>query len=397
MRELIDPGLLQKVRKYGKFDANACLSCGSCTVVCDLSNGYASFPHKPIRRVLLGLKESTKRNLEPWLCHDCGDCATTCPRQAEPRESMATIRRYLAGQYDITGLSSYILKSKFWHIGALVFTALLVFGLALFYHLWYVQLTVDELMTIPLGMEHMFDMIVYFTVAVFLIPLLIFTVGVIRMHRWTIRGNNNIRAPIRLYVKQLYTIIVHMISHKNIKRCIQQVKGKRFPKHWLLAFAVTAKFVIILFFLNWFQTDSIYPVYHPQRWVGYLIFAIMMYIPLEIIIGRIRKREEIHKNSEFSDYSLPVMLLLVALSGIAIHIARYMGLELTGHFAYAIHLSVSVAFILIELPFGKLSHVIYRPFAIYFQSVKERAIQEAEPPISEKPEAEIIHKEPQAA
>jgi ferredoxin len=388
---------VHKVRKYGKFDTNACLSCGSCTVVCDLSNGYAAFPHKPIRRVLLGLKRSLRGSPEPWLCHDCSDCSTTCPRQADPRESMTTLRRYLAAQYDVTGLSSKVFTSKAWHIGALTFTTLLVFGLAFFYHLWYVQLTVDELMTIPLGMEHMFDTIVYFTVAVFLIPLLIFTAGVIRMQRWIMRGGTRSTVPLRLYLHQAYTIILHMVSHKNIKKCIQQVRGKRFSKHWLLALAVTAKFIIILFFLKWFQTDSIYSILHPQRWVGYLIFAAMIYVPSEIIIGRIRKRKEIHKTSEFSDYSLPVMLLLVALSGIAIHSARYMGFELTSHFTYAIHISVSVALIVIELPFGKLSHVIYRPFAIYFQSVKERAIREEEPPLEENQDTEIIHKEPQAA
>jgi hypothetical protein len=30
--------------------------------------------------------------------------------------------------------------------------------------------------------------------------------------------------------------------------------------------------------------------------------------------------------------------------------------------------------LIIELPFGRWSHMIFRPLAIYFQSVKEKAI-----------------------
>jgi quinone-modifying oxidoreductase subunit QmoC len=52
-----DPTLLAEVRQYGKFDTNACLQCGSCTVECDLSDNSASFPRKPIRYVLLGLRK----------------------------------------------------------------------------------------------------------------------------------------------------------------------------------------------------------------------------------------------------------------------------------------------------------------------------------------------------
>ena len=43
------------------------------------------------------------------------------------------------------------------------------------------------------------------------------------------------------------------------------------------------------------------------------------------------------------------------------------------HFAYAIHLAIAVPLLVIEVPFGKLSHVIYRPLAIYFQAVSDRA------------------------
>lgn len=376
MSELAVPGLLQEVRQYGRFDVNACLNCGSCTVVCDLSNGHAAFPRRTIQQTILGLKQSLHASLDPWLCHDCGDCSTTCPRQAEPRESMMTLRRYLAAQYDLMGLSSKVLLSKAWEVMAISLVGALVLVLVVLYHLYYVQLPISDFVSMSMGMEHMFNTIVYFTLAVFLIPLFLMTLNAVRMHRFTMRGNERIKIPLRLYLMEVKAIILHMVSHKNIRKCVEAIHKKRWTKHWLLGLGLTLKFIIVFFFLSWFQTDSLYPIYHPQRWLGYIIAIVLIFVPVDILIGRVKKQEEIHKFSEFSDLTLPIMLLLTALSGVAVHVFRYWELSLACHYAYALHLAIAVPFLLIELPFGKLSHVIYRPLALYFQAVKERALAE---------------------
>ncbi len=390
MSSLAVPGFLQEVRQYGRFDVSGCFNCGSCTVVCSLSNGQASFPRRPIQLALLGLKGPLVESLEPWLCYDCGDCSTTCPRQAEPRESMMTLRRYLAGQYDLTGLSSRIFTSTAWGILANVFVGILVFVLALVYHLYYVELPLPDLVSTAMGMEHMFPTIVYFTVVVFLIPVFIMIFNAVRMYRFTMYRNNRVKIPLRLYLIEAGTMIVHLFSHKNIRKCSEAIHKKRWTKHWLLGLACTLMLVIKFFFLEWFQTDSIYPIYHAQRCLGYLATAILIYVPLDILIGRIRKREQMHKFSEHSDLILPAMLLLVAVSGIAVHIFRYLEFELTCHFAYAVHLAIAVPLVVIELPFGKWSHAIYRPMALYFQAVKERALAEEKTAVSKQPSEEFV-------
>ncbi len=397
MNTLSTPGLVHDVRKFGTFDTNACLNCGTCTIVCDLSNGSISFPRRTLRKAVLGIKTSLLGSLEPWLCHDCGDCTIHCPRQAEPRESMNTLRRYLAGQYDITGITSKILTSWLWGIGANLFVVLLVFGLALAYHLYYVELEVSDLLSMSLGMEHMFDLIEQFTIVVFAIPLLVMLMNSYRMYRFNALQLGGTRIPFRHYLVEVKTIIVQMVSHKNIRKCVQAVHQKRWRKHWLLGLACTIKFVIVVFFLSWFQTDSIYPVYHPQRWLGYFVTIVLIVVPIDIIVGRIRKREEMHKISDPDDFILPVMLLLVALSGIALHIFRYLEFALTAHFLYAVHLSVSVSLVVVELPFGKWSHVIYRPLALFFQAVKARAPDEAIAVPVQKSDEEPAIKEAQAA
>lgn len=372
MNAIAVPGFVEEVRKYGTFDANACLNCGSCTVVCNLSNDRASFPRRPLQLALLGLKEPLLRSLEPWLCYDCGECSIACPRQAEPRESMMTLRRYLAAAYDATRISSKILTSKGWEIASLVFVGVLVFALAFFYHLYYVQLSVNDLVSTPMGLEHMFDTIIYFTYAVFLVSILVLTSKALRMHRFTMH-NMEIKVPLRLYFFQAKTMLIHLLFQKNMKKCDEPARKKRWLEHWLIGFAFALKCFIVIFLLKWFQTDSIYPLYNPQRWVGYLIAAILIVFPFEIIFSRLRKRELMHKFSESSDFILPIMLFLVAVSGILVHIFRYLEFSMSCHYAYAFHVAIAVSLVLVELPFGKLSHVIFRPLAMYFQAVKDRA------------------------
>ena len=372
------PGFVQEVRAYGRFDVEGCLNCDSCTVICALSNVHTSFPRKSIQQVLIGLKDSVVHSLEPWLCHDCGDCATSCPRQTEPRESMMTLRRYLVSRYDVTGIASTIQRSGAWEITAMAFVAALVFALVFVYHLFYVELPMGEFVSTPLGLEHMFPTITYFSYVVFLLPLTLMVVNGMRMHRRTMVGSGDAKIPLRFYLLELKTLTLHLFFHRNLSRCSAENHNRRWIKHWLLGTACTMMGVIAFFFLAWFQTDALYPIYDPQRWLGYIATVVMIYVPADIMISRIRKRKQEHKYSERGDLILPSMLLLVALSGIAVHIFRYAEWSMSCHYAYAVHLAITVALLLIELPFGKWSHVVYRPLALFFQSVKERAQEVAE-------------------
>jgi ferredoxin len=373
MSTLVVPGFVHEVRAYGRFDVDGCLNCGSCTVVCSLSDGRASFPRKPMQQTLLGLKSSLVGSLEPWLCHDCGDCATACPRQTEPRESMMTLRRYLAAHYDLTGISSRIHRSRTWELKAMGVVALLVFVLVVLYHLYYVDLIMDDFVSTPMGLEHMFPLMTYFSLVVFLLPLSIMVANAVRMYRYTMTGNSEARIPFHLYLTEAKTLIIHLFTHRNLRQCSEDAHHTRWIGHLLLGTACTMMCVIPLLFLGWFQTDAIYPFYHPQRLLGYCAAAVMIVVPLDIVIRRIRKRDQQHKFSEPSDLIFPIMLLLVAVTGIAVHIFRYAEMSLACHYTYALHLAVVVSLVMVEMPFGKWSHVMYRPLALYFESVKERA------------------------
>jgi hypothetical protein len=296
---------------------------------------------------------------------------------------MKTLRRYQTAQYDWTGLSRRICRSPGWEIGALSFVAVLVLVLIILYHLYIEHLEISVFRSTSMGLEHMFNRITYFTVAVFLISAFFIASHAARMLSLTMHRGPHAAIPLKFYLAEAKTMFLHMVTHKQMLKCPATIQRRRWIMHWLLTFGCCLMFVIKFFFLRWFQTDKIYPVYNPQRWLGYMAAAFLVLGSLIILIERARKHEPIYKESELRDLVLPVLLLLTALSGMAVHVLRYVGLGLGAHYAYAVHLMIAVPMLLVEVPFGGSSHMIYRPLALYFAAVKERAL-EAEMTLEEK-------------
>ncbi len=365
-----DPTLLADIRRYGKFDPTGCYQCGSCTISCDLVSDFASFPRKNIRYALLGLRAPLLGSLEPWICHDCGECSIVCPRQAEPRISMHTLRRFLSGQYERTGLAAKLLTSRAWYFGSLAFAAAAVILLILCYHLWYVGLSLSGMAT-PFGMEHMFPIMTYYTLTVILFPFLLLLSRVFRVWRLTM-GEQKPLIRFSVYVDQAWTYLYQSVTHSLMRKCPER---GRWLGHWMLALGVVMMSTIKVFALRWFQTDNIYPLYNPQRWLGYLAVGFIFYGIGAILKGRLQAKKEIYKETRPEDLVFPILLVLTASSGIATHIFRYAGFALCAHFTYALHVIVATPMLVVEMPFGKAAHMMYRPLALYFQAVKERAAQ----------------------
>ena len=141
-----------------------------------------------------------------------------------------------------------------------------------------------------------------------------------------------------------------------------------------MALGVVMMLTIKVFGLRWFQTDNIYPLYNPQRWVGYLRDR-----PHSLWHGRdslgssAGDRKRSTKKHDWQDLAFPVLLVLTVLSGLAAHIFRYAGFALTCHFLYALHVIIATPMLLVEMSFGKWSHMVYRPLALYLLAVRQRA------------------------
>ena len=290
---------------------------------------------------------------------------------------MGTLRRFLSAQYDWSGIASKLLQSKTWYLSSLILVAVLTLLLIVGYHLWYVAMPVGQFATTPLGLDHMFPMMTYYTLVVILLPLGLLLSRAYRMWRLTMIGDGQTRIPISAYAAEAWRYVYESVTHEFMRKCPE--KG-RWLGHWMLAFGTVMMLTIKTFGLRWFQTDNLYPFYNPQRWLGYLAAGCILYGIGDILMGRWRAQKEIYKETTFNDLVFPVLIVLTVLSGLAAHVLRYAGFGLGCHYAYALHVVIATPMLLIEMSFGKWSHMVYRPLALYFVAVREKANQQAPAP-----------------
>jgi heterodisulfide reductase subunit C len=376
MSARVDQGLLPELKRYGTANVEACFNCGNCTAICPLATDATPFPRNNIRLLQLGLKERLEQSLDPWLCYYCGDCSATCPRQAEPAEAQMTMRRWLTAQYDWTGLARKFYTSKVWEIGSILFVSAFI---VLMFVLFAGPMQTDHVALntfAPVRRIHYGDWVLAAFLSFFLLS------NIFRMYQLTLRQGVKVKIPFSLYITELWTLIYHFVTQKRFEKCDDEQKGffqkKRWRNHWLLVSGYVTMFAMVVGFLPWFQTDNIYPLYHPQRWLGYYATIVLLYGGADILWGRIKQEHQSHRFSHLSDWIFPVLLLLTTASGILVHTFRYLDLPLATYYTYTIHLAILTPMLVLEVPFGKWSHLAYRPFAVYFQAVKEKALARAE-------------------
>ena len=338
------------IKKFGAQDFDACFNCGTCTAICDLSDGDNSFPRKMIRYTTLGITDEIKISLDPWLCYYCGDCSLSCPRQADPGNLMMSLRRWLMSKYDWTGLSGLLYR----HMSAYIVAFLLIIAIIF-------STYISDVFTHKewLHYGHVFEMVVIGTIfAVILLP------NIIRMWVFTVwKPTKKFNIP--HYIKALGDLFVHMFTQKRSLNCDKERRDKVwYIEHLLLVFS----YLSLLFttvFLDWFSTESVF-----VNMFGYVVSGIIFIVTTDFVIRRIRKRSEKSKFSHPSDWFFVVWLLMMGISAFAVRVLIDTNLLENTFAVYLFHLTVLIQWALIIVPFGKWTHFLYRSFAMYFEKVK---------------------------
>ena len=364
------PGLHRQIAKFGGGDVTSCMNCGNCTVTCSQSMDSGGFPRRIIHLLQVGHREKLEESLEPWLCYYCGECSDTCPREANPGEIMMAARRYLTTRYDWTGLGRRFYTSASWEITAVFLVGLFVVALFSLFHGPVVTDRVALNTFAPVEWVEIGDWIVGGTLGLILLT------NASRMFRFVMRPEKGRKIPLSLLVGELRTFAANLALQKKWREC--EGSRTRWLKHLLLVSGYATMIVLVEIFLRHFQTDEIHPVYHPTRLFGYYATAVLLYVTADFLIERVRRRSPIHKFTAASDWIFLILLFLAALTGILVHGFRLAGLPLATYATYVIHLAVVASFLIVQVPYGKWAHMLYRPLAVYLAAVKQKARESAD-------------------
>jgi ferredoxin len=371
----VDPNLHRDVAQFGGHDVDLCMNCGNCTAVCPISeDSGASFPRRVIHLLQVGRADKLVQSVDPWLCYYCGECSESCPRAANPAETMMATRRLLTARYDWTGLAGLFYRSAAAEIAALVLVGLFVVALFAIFHGPIVTDHVALNTFAPVRWVELGDLVMAGVLTFFLVT------NAARMAWSFMGGREMLKISPAVYLKQVPHFLAHFFTQKRWRRCESEQSKSLWLTHVVLVSGYLSMLTLVLILLQWFQTDEVHPFYHPQRLWGYYATGALLYGSVSFLVSRWRKADPMHVFSEASDWIFLIMLVLTTLSGIIMHALRLAGFPMATYVSYVIHLAIAVPMLVVEVPFGKWAHLLYRPLALYLTAVKEAAVLRTKQP-----------------
>jgi hypothetical protein len=205
-----------------------------------------------LRFLQMGLEKKLERSLAPWLCYYCGQCSVQCPREAEPGETMMSMRRWLTSRYDFTGIAKLFYRSWKAELAFAIIVALLT-GAGLFAHGFSkgdIRIYDGPGAFLPSSMIHSFDLVLMGILSTLL------AINVIRMWRFIMEDTRRAPIPWWLYLRKIYLLPVHFFSQKRYAQCEPESR-KRIHLPWIthlgLVLGYCAMLLLIVLFLDRLQ------------------------------------------------------------------------------------------------------------------------------------------------
>ena len=345
-------------RELGRLSGSQlsqCMQCGTCSAVCSLAPAERPFPSKEMIWAGWGLKEKLVGNVDVWLCHQCGDCSTDCPRDVKPADVIAAVRQKTYEHY---------IRPRF--LGKLVSKpSLLPVALAIPVVVIITILSLAGTFSIPGGpvdysafFPHAWLNSTFSAITLLFYLLASFGIGSFwkDMKRITPHSDGQKgRMPV-------LKVLGEILSHSNFKGCGTQ-QGRRVA-HMLVFFGFGLLILVTLYAI-WASLSHNYPLpfLNPFKIAGN-VASLMIYFGLGIMVYQRLVNRNVFGKSSYSDWLLLVAIGLLTLSGTLVELARFGNWAIAYHL-YFFHL-VAVWFVIMYLPFTKLGHLFYRTTAMLY-------------------------------
>ncbi|MCF8298767.1 MAG: quinone-interacting membrane-bound oxidoreductase complex subunit QmoC [Saprospiraceae bacterium] len=344
---------IRDLRMESGADLKQCMQCGTCSVVCDLSPDDNPFPRKEMIWASWGLMDKLVSDPDVWLCHNCGDCTTYCPRDVKPGDVLAAVRSKVYEKYAKPAFLFKLLKKPIF-LPITIAIPVFIIGLILF---------LNGTLAIPEGDVNYSKFFPHMQLNIsFSTLVLIVLLGLVLSIRSFVSDikQHLPKQKKKSFMKSLIEFKIEILLHKQFNKC--QENKFRSTAHllvlwgFILLLIVTAFAILAVVFFE-------YPMglFHPVKITGN-IAAAMLVIGLLIMMFQRVKGENVAGKKNYFDWLFLISLFLLTISGLLVEIARFDNWSLAYHI-YFVHL-VLVWMLIIYAPYTKFAHVFYRSTAI---------------------------------
>jgi ferredoxin len=359
-----DGNFLAEISALGGESIRKCYQCGSCTANCPLTTKIKAFPRRTLRLIQLGLVERALRSPDMWLCSACSTCKAACPRQADPGEIMAALRRYAYSKYSWLPSKTHdlLISPKLVIALTAAFSLILSVLVYLTSQMNGTRTMVDFASFLPFGIVD--------TVGLVLGIAVLLGIALNSLKMWRMVGSgwgNSPQLTVGHRLKSFVNVVVReMALQKTLRKCnagrLQWIAHLSLTSGFLGA-AVTTMFAFVL---N--PSGNPFPLDHPVKILGNLSAALLLFGAATMIARRFSQKSTVGKTL-FQDGLFLSLLFIVALTGTLSESARLLNLSIIAYPVYSAHL-VSIALLLTLAPYAKFAHAMYRPLAMYVAKLR---------------------------
>lgn len=376
-----DLGFIQQLGKAGGNSFEKCFQCGTCSATCTIAPDTEPFPRKEMAWAAWGMKDRLLSDPDVWLCYQCNDCSTRCPRGARPGDVLAAVRRESVLHYAVPRfLGRWAGQPQCIPLLLGIPAALLTLALLLkgpIENALDLSTQIDEKIIYSYSSVFPHWLLNGFFMFFSVLVLLAMITGVVRFWQ-SMKGadaRGGIDTPVKSVLASIVSTLGSIIAHSNFTKCTEA--RSRFLSHMcvffgFMALSAVTTWVITAGFNPLIQHDFVYPF---GFWSPWKILANVGGIAvvagcLLMIRNRLKDTEHAGPGTYF-DWALIATLLVVAITGFFTEALHYVRLEPHRHIAYFVHL-VFVGALLFYLPYSKLAHMIYRTTAMVFAEYSGR-------------------------
>ncbi len=371
---LIEPDVnfIKDVEALGGDTLKKCFQCATCSVVCPISPDNKPFPRKEMIAASWGLKDRVLKNADIWLCHNCGDCSTKCPRGAKPGDVLGALRSLAIAEYAVPKSWGKAVNDPK-KLPLLILAPVIIFIV--------LGLATGLLDFTPSGDEVVHSK--FFStwlVDIIFVPLagwvaVIFALGIKNfvsdIHENAVLTGKTDKKDFdqKDYVLALIKVIPTILKHSKFSACGEN--KERSSGHLMVLYSFVGLFIVTnIFFVTLYglQIHGPYSQMNPVKWLANISGVALVAGGYLLMKSRMDKKDQ---TSSYKDWYLIWLVLGLGISGMLTEITRLAGWAVGSYAIYFIHL-IFVFNLFAFLPFSKLAHLVYRTLAMAYAEYSRR-------------------------